>query len=296
MFINILFVFVYYLIEAILSILGFYIGSELIVKGGKEIIQQGFMLGALSVLPELIILSNLLFHKNFYLALSSFFITALTIYTLGIAIVNVSVFLKWRKRRISIVNFKERRIILIIMSILLSIFILQKINLEIGIVSLFILSYYLMLRLNEVKFSVRSLLFMLSGITILWIASNNLVFMSSKFLPSWAFTIFLFPIVLNIQDIIVAIKGSLSSPELGSQMTLSFIVETIILSAFTLSLAGLLGGPEGVFIGINYSLLALILVSTLMFVLFNNNNLSIKESIILLSMYSLVPMSILLHA
>ncbi|MUM65208.1 hypothetical protein D1867_08165 [Acidianus infernus] len=288
--------FVYYLIEAILSILGFYIGSELIVKGGKEIIQQGFMLGALSVLPELIILSNLLFHKNFYLALSSFFITALTIYTLGIAIVNVSVFLKWRKRRISIVNFKERRIILIIMSILLSIFILQKINLEIGIVSLFILSYYLMLRLNEVKFSVRSLLFMLSGITILWIASNNLVFMSSKFLPSWAFTIFLFPIVLNIQDIIVAIKGSLSSPELGSQMTLSFIVETIILSAFTLSLAGLLGGPEGVFIGINYSLLALILVSTLMFVLFNNNNLSIKESIILLSMYSLVPMSILLHA
>ncbi|MCY0873916.1 MAG: hypothetical protein OWQ47_03160 [Acidianus infernus] len=286
----------YYLIEAILSILGFYIGSELIVKGGKEIIQQGFMLGALSVLPELIILSNLLFHKNFYLALSSFFITALTIYTLGIAIVNVSVFLKWRKRRISIVNFKERRIILIIMSILLSIFILQKINLEIGIVSLFILSYYLMLRLNEVKFSVRSLLFMLSGITILWIASDNLVFMSSKFLPSWAFTIFLFPIVLNIQDIIVAIKGSLLSPELGSQITLSFIVETIILSAFTLSLAGLLGGPEGVFIGIDYSLLALILVSTLIFVLFNNNNLSIKESIILLSMYSLVPISILLHA
>ncbi len=296
MFINMLFVFVYYLIEAILSILGFYIGSELIVKGGKEIIQQGFMLGALSVLPELIILSNLLFHKNFYLALSSFFITALTIYTLGIAIVNVSVFLKWRKRRISIVNFKERRIILIIMSILLSIFILQKINLEIGIVSLFILSYYLMLRLNEVKFSVRSLLFMLSGITILWIASDNLVFMSSKFLPSWAFTIFLFPIVLNIQDIIVAIKGSLLSPELGSQITLSFIVETIILSAFTLSLAGLLGGPEGVFIGIDYSLLALILVSTLIFVLFNNNNLSIKESIILLSMYSLVPISILLHA
>ncbi|MCY0884188.1 MAG: hypothetical protein OWQ50_10685 [Acidianus infernus] len=182
------------------------------------------------------------------------------------------------------------------MSILLSIFILQKINLEIGIVSLFILSYYLMLRLNEVKFSVRSLLFMLSGITILWIASDNLVFMSSKFLPSWAFTIFLFPIVLNIQDIIVAIKGSLLSPELGSQITLSFIVETIILSAFTLSLAGLLGGPEGVFIGIDYSLLALILVSTLIFVLFNNNNLSIKESIILLSMYSLVPMSILLHA
>jgi len=289
-------VFVYYLIEAILSILGFYIGSELIVKGGKEIIHQGFMLGALSVLPELIVLSNLLFHKNFYLALSSFFITALTIYTLGVAIVNVSVFLKWRKRRISIVNFEERRIILIIMGILLSIFILQKINLEIGIISLFILSYYLILRLHEVKFSVRSLLFMLSGIMILWIASNNLVFMSSKFLPSWAFTIFLFPIVLNIQDIIVAIKGSLSSPELGPQMTLSFIVETIILSAFTLSLAGLLGGLEGVFIGINYSLLALILVSVTMFILFNNNNLSIKESIVLLSMYSLVPISILLHA
>lgn len=271
-------------------------GSELIVRGGKEIIHQGFMLGALSALPELIVLSNLLFHRNFYLALSSFFVTTLTIYTLGIAIVSVSVFLKWRKRRISIANFKERRIILVIIGILISIFILQKINLAIGIASLFILSYYLIFRLHDVNLSTKPLLFMIFGIIILWISSNNLVSVASKFLPQWAFTVFLLPIALNIQDIIVAIKGSLLSPEIGSQMTLSFIVETIILSSFTLSLVGFLGGIEGVFIGINYSLLSLILVSLIMFMLFNNNNLSIKESVVLLAMYSLVPISILLHA
>ncbi|BDC18450.1 hypothetical protein [Acidianus sp. HS-5] len=286
----------YYLIEVILSALGFYMGSELIVRGGKEIIHQGFMLGALSALPELIVLSNLLFHRNFYLALSSFFVTTLTIYTLGIAIVSVSVFLKWRKRRISIANFKERRIILVIIGILISIFILQKINLAIGIASLFILSYYLIFRLHDVNLSTKPLLFMIFGIIILWISSNNLVSVASKFLPQWAFTVFLLPIALNIQDIIVAIKGSLLSPEIGSQMTLSFIVETIILSSFTLSLVGFLGGIEGVFIGINYSLLSLILVSLIMFMLFNNNNLSIKESVVLLAMYSLVPISILLHA
>ncbi len=286
----------YYLLEVILSTLGFYVGSELIVKGGKEIIHQGFMLGALSALPELIVLSNLLFHRNFYLALSSFFVTTLTIYTLGIAIVSVSVFIKWRKRRISITNFKERRIILVIIGILVSIFVLQKINLAIGIASLFILSYYLIFRLHDVNISAKPLVFMIFGIIILWIASNNLVSLASKFLPQWAFTVFLLPIALNIQDIIVAIKGSLLSPEIGSQMTLSFIVETIILSSFTLSLVGFLGGIEGVFIGINYSLLSLILVSLIMFILFNNNNLSIKESAVLLAMYSLVPISILLHA
>lgn len=285
----------YYLLEAILSTLGFYVGSELVVRGGKEILRQGFSLGALSAFPELIVLSNLLFDKNFYLALSSFFITALTIYTLGVAIVSVSVFLKWRERKISIANFKERRIILIIMGILSLIFTLRKIDLLIGIISFFILNYYVLLRLHEVKFSVKPLLLVSLGIAILWVASDILIDVTSRFLPSWVFTVFLIPIALNIQEIIVAIKGSLLSPAMGSQITLSFIVQTIILGLFTLSLVGFLAGIEGVAIGFDYSLLALILVSVIIFVLFNDNNLSVKESIVLLSMYSLVPLSILLN-
>lgn len=280
----------------LLSLLGLYIGSDVIIKAGKKILGQGFILGLFSAIPELIIISALLFSKKYYLAISSLFTTALTIYSIGISVVSISTFVKWRKNKITVSEFNvdEKPILFAIIGILISTFITREINIFIGIFSTLIFIYYLLKKISNVRVNIKDLGTFIIGMVILWLSSEAFVNSSFNLFPQWIFTVFFFPIILNIQDLIVAVKGSLNSPEMSSQMVLSFIVESIVINSFTFSIIGFLS-ISSIITVLAYPLFSLLVANLLVLFLLNHNNISLKESMVLLSMYSLVPLSATIH-
>ncbi|AWR96421.1 hypothetical protein DFR86_01900 [Acidianus sulfidivorans JP7] len=280
----------------LLSLVGFYLGGDIIGRSGRKILGHGFIVGIISAFPELLVITTLLMSKEYYLALSSVFTTALTIYSIGISLVSITVFLKWKKSQITISDFQiqEKPIIISIIGIIISIFIIHEINIVIGIFSMFIFAYYLVKKVSNVHLMLKDIGLFAVGMIVLWLSSEAFVVSSSVLFPQWIFSIFLLPIALNIQDIIVAIKGSLRSPEISSQMTLSFLVESIVISSFVFGLIGI-ADISGLYLDISYPLIALLISNIVVLLLFSHNNISIRESIILLMMYILVPLSTAFH-
>ncbi|ARM74901.1 hypothetical protein [Acidianus manzaensis] len=285
------------IIILILSVFGFYFGGDILGRSGKKILGHGFIVGIVSAFPELLVISTLLISREYYLAISSVFTTALTIYSIGISLVSITVFLKWKKSQITINNFQiqQKPIIVSIIGVLASIFIIHEINIVIGIFSLFVFGYYLIRNIsNNIHLSFKDFGFFALGMVILWLSSEAFVISSSTLFPQWIFSIFLLPIALNIQDIIVAIRGSLKSPDISSQMTLSFLVESIVISSFVFGIIGI-SNISGLYLDLSYPLIALLISNIAVLLLFNHNNISIRESIILLLMYILVPLSTAFH-
>ncbi|EZQ11156.1 hypothetical protein CM19_02235 [Candidatus Acidianus copahuensis] len=279
--------------DFILPIIGFYIGGELLLKGGKRVSNQAVFLGILSSVPEIVTLLGLIEERSYYLAIGSIIVSVILVSTLGIGAIGIIAFLKWREK--VTVKLNERPLIGIISALLIAILIIQRMNYLIGIPLIFLLIFYLVRKLEGIKANNKGIYLMIVGMGILWVSSQFLVSsITSSQLPNWAYSEFLIPILLNAQDLFVGFRESANDPRLTSQVTEGFIIEIVMLSLFAFGVLGVLGGFGGLPLnGLGYLIFSLVVVDTALIILSSKNDFSFKDSLILFTLYFLIPLSLL---
>nr|WP_256368511.1 hypothetical protein [Acidianus sp. RZ1] len=265
----------------------------MLLKGGKRVSNQAVFLGILSSVPEIVTLLGLIEERSYYLAIGSIIVSVILVSTLGIGAIGIIAFLKWREK--VTVKLNERPLIGIISALLIAILIIQRMNYLIGIPLIFLLIFYLVRKLEGIKANNKGIYLMIVGMGILWISSQFLVSsITSSQLPNWAYSEFLIPILLNAQDLFVGFRESANDPRLTSQVTEGFIIEIVMLSLFAFGVLGVLGGFDGLPLnGLGYLIFSLVVVDTALIILSSKNDFSFKDSLILFTLYFLIPLSLL---
>jgi cation:H+ antiporter len=274
-------------------------GTEELEKGLSQGIAGGLILGFLTSLPETIFVIVAIINKKYSVALGSAIGGNVILFTLGIGLIGIAYFLKWKSRLRMKGDYKVENRFLILTTVSMTLIIIYgKLNIITAIPLFFIYAYYIFYRLNKNepretdKINIRKALIYLSiGSAIIVSLSSffiNYLYVTAKdfgISPAWL-ALVITPIASELEEKISALRLTFSNAEGGSLAIVSFIGSKIENATVLLGLIGLFSS-----FNVNTTLpemIAALIANIIGLITLLDGKLGVKESAFLIVLYFLM--------